>query len=54
MILEEEETDNVGKETGATDGNDELRLRDLGVVDEAGDGLHADGEAEGEEENTVD
>lgn len=53
-VGEEEEADQVGDEPGRANGDDQLGVGDLCGVEEAGDGLEADREAKGEEEDAVD
>lgn len=53
MATQDDETDKVGEETGATDDEDELGVLDLGRLDESGDGFEDDGDAEGDKEDGV-
>jgi hypothetical protein len=53
-VVEEEEADDVGQQTERADDHDDPGVGDLGHGDEALDALEEDGEAEREEEDSVD
>ena len=54
MLVEEEEANNVGRETERTDKHDELGVGDLGRRNAASDRLETDGDTKSDQENTVD
>ena len=53
VAAQDEETDEVGKETGATNDKDELGVFDLRRLDESCDGFEDDGYAKGDKEDGV-
>lgn len=54
VVVEEEETDNVGGKTETSYNQHKLRVADFLRLDETLDGLEEDGEAQGDEEDSVD
>lgn len=53
MATEDEETDEIGEETGASNSEDELRAVDLRGFDESGESLENDGHAKSDKEDGV-
>lgn len=54
MVMEEEKTDDVGGKTETPDNQHELRVTDFLGLDETLNGFKEDGEAQGDEEDSID
>ena len=54
VVVEQEKTDNVGKETAGTDDEDNLRMRDVLGLDKALDGFQKDGQTQCDKKDAVD
>jgi hypothetical protein len=54
VVVEEEETENVGCETARTNDEDDDRVRDVLWLDKSLDGFEEDGETQRDKEDSVD
>ena len=52
--MEEEQADDVAQQTEGTDNNNDLWVADFGRRDQSADSFEEDGNAKGDEEDTVD
>lgn len=53
-VVEEDQPNNVRSQTHTAHDQDELRIRDVRLLDKALDGFEEDGDAQGDKEDTVD